>query len=144
MRRVKNQKRRGAATAELAVLLPFLLFAAVIAADWARIMYFTITLDNCARRGALWASDTRTQAQTSYTNITDASLSEAPSLPATPTVTSTKTTDNGGYPAVKVTVTMTFKTIAHFDLRPVLPFNVPQSQTITRSVLMRIAPQYTN
>jgi Flp pilus assembly protein TadG len=39
---------RGAATVELAVLLPFLCFLFVAAVDSARVLYDGITVQNCA------------------------------------------------------------------------------------------------
>src|SRR5262245_12350435 len=50
-------RRRAAATAELALLLPFLGFMFAVAVDYARIFYFGVTLENCARNGAYYASN---------------------------------------------------------------------------------------
>ena len=52
--------RHAAAAAELAILLPFLAFAFVIAVDWSRIFYYSVIVTNCARNGALYASDPTT------------------------------------------------------------------------------------
>src|SRR5262249_38652771 len=62
--------RRGAAAVELAVLLPFLAFLFVIAVDWSRIFYYSMTVTNCARNGALWAGDPYTTTLRPYSNIT--------------------------------------------------------------------------
>jgi hypothetical protein len=59
----KRQLRRGAATVELAVLLPFLAFLFVIGTDWARIFYTSMTIQNAARNAAYYASE--------YPGVTD-------------------------------------------------------------------------
>ncbi|HXG12134.1 MAG TPA: TadE family protein, partial [Gemmataceae bacterium] len=51
------RQRRAASSVELAVLLPFLCFLFVIAIDYARIFYFGVTLENCARNGAYYCSN---------------------------------------------------------------------------------------
>jgi hypothetical protein len=133
MRIRKTDRRKGAATVELAVLLPFLMFIAVIATDWARLLYFTLTIEACARNGALYACDPVVAAASPYPNVSAAALAEAPGISGSTTVTSTPTTDSRGDPAVKVTVNMPFSTLTNFP-------GVPSSQTLTRSVQMRIAP----
>ena len=47
--------RRGAAAAELAVLLPFLAFLFVVAIDFCRLYYQTQTVQGCAEAGACYA-----------------------------------------------------------------------------------------
>ena len=132
LRKSRSRKRSGAAVVEFAVLVPFLTFLFVIAMDWARLMYFSIEVNECARSGALYASDSTYAAQSRYANVTDAAMAEAPELAATATVTSTQTT-SGGNAYVKVTVDVPFKTITNFP-------GVPSSQTVSRSVEMRVAP----
>jgi hypothetical protein len=129
-------RRPAAAAVELAALLPFLMFLCVIATDWARLFYYTITVEACARNGALYASDPVTQSQSPYTSVQQAALAEAPSLNATATVTSANTTDATGKPAVQVTVSVPFQTLTTFP-------GVPSAQTLTRSVQMRVAPTAT-
>ena len=132
----KPNPRPAAAAVEFAVLLPFLMFIGVIATDWARLLYYTISIEACARNGALYAADQESAAKSPYPNVTAAALAEAPKLNATPTVTATPTTDSTGGAAVVVKVEMPFKTITNFP-------GVPSSQTLTRSVQMRIAPLLT-
>lgn len=132
----KPNRRPAAAAVEFAVLLPFLMFVGVIAADWARLLYYTITVEACARNGAIYASDADQAAKSPYPNVTAAALAEAPQLTATATVTPTAATDTTGAPAVRVTVSVPFQTITNFP-------GVPSSQTLTRSVQMRIAPLLT-
>ena len=131
----RRSERRAVAAVELAVLLPFLLFLAVIATDWARLLYFTITINSCARSGALYSSDAVLAAQSRYVTVKDAALAEAPGIldANTTTVTPTPTIDSAGNRAVIVTVQTPFSTITNFP-------GVPSSQTLSRSVQMRVAP----
>jgi hypothetical protein len=144
MRRVKNQKRRGAAVAELAAVLPLLVLLCVITVDWARIMYFTMCVNTCARAGALWASDAETRMkQPQYTTVTAAAKAASPDINPTVQEPARYYTDASGASMVEVTVTLQYSTIANFDLRPWIPMNVPKTQTITRKARMMISPQNT-
>ena len=53
-RRAARPPRRGMAAVELAFLLPLLVFACMAAVDFARVVYAMVTLQNCARNGALY------------------------------------------------------------------------------------------
>jgi Flp pilus assembly protein TadG len=148
----------------MAFMLPFLLFLAVIAADWARLLHHTISADTCARSGALALADETTWYQvpgnenrsTPYpaayakagtpaltaaqqTVLETATRKEDPDLPASPNGTITagwaSVTDAG--PTITVTVSRTFNTISRFP-------GVPSSQTVSRTVTMKVAPQGTN
>jgi len=132
IRRIPSRRRSGAAAVELAVLLPFLTFLCVIAADWARLFYFSIEVNDCAKSGALYASDPIYAAQSRYTTVKDAAMAEAAELASIATVTSGITTV-GGIPYVTVTVAVPFNTITNFP-------GVPNSQTVSRTVQMRAAP----
>lgn len=128
----RTQPRRAHAAVELAALLPFIVFLAVIGTDWARLFYYTISIESCARAGALWAADPRSTTTSPYSNVTDAALAAAPGLTPTPTVTSQAiTVDNRN--AVQVTVTVDFTTLTNFP-------GVPKSETLTRTVSMRNIP----
>jgi Flp pilus assembly protein TadG len=153
--------RPAAAAVELAVLLPFLLFLSAISTDWARLLYHTISIETCARSGALALSDQVTWYQvpgnssraTPYPTgfaaagtpaltapqqavLETATRVEDPSLPAAATVVATQSTDATGSPVVTVTVTRTFTSITGFP-------GVPSAETLTRAVTMRVAPQAT-
>ena len=134
MRHRGCRKRRGVAAVELAVLLPFLAFLFVIAVDYARIFYFSQVLDNCARNGALYASDPVAQASSPYTSVQQAALADAANLSPQPTVTSTTGTDAAGNAYVQVTVAGQFKTVTNFP-------GVPNTVNLSRTVQMRVAPQ---
>jgi Flp pilus assembly protein TadG len=134
MRRKTRTGRKGAAIVEFAVLIPFLLYLCIVAADWARLMYFSQCVNDCARSGALWAADEEVRMKSRYTTVTAAALAEAPGLSPTPTVTQTDTVDGTGERTwVTVTVAMQFDTISNFP-------GVPKSQTISRSVRAKVAP----
>src|SRR5438874_2728365 len=136
MARRMRRGRRGVAAAELAVLLPFLAFVFVIAVDWSRIIYYTVTVSNCARNGALWASDPYSQTISPYTTITAAALADAPNLNPKPSVKDPpdKGVDVNGSAYVDCQVTLDFKTITN------LP-GVPSTTRIVRTVRVYTAPQ---
>ena len=158
MTRHPNRCRRGAAAVEAAILLPFVVFLAAIAVDWARLLYYTITLDNVARGGALaacdkeaWLKSPQNPTQTAYPAafpgtaaqqavLTNAALAEAPNLDRTPTVTAASLADGGdGSPAVVVTATLPFTTFTNYTYGKL--FGVEHTRTLTRRVQMRIAPE---
>jgi Flp pilus assembly protein TadG len=121
---------------ELALLLPFLCFLFVIAVDFARAFYFSLTLSSCARNGALYLSDEYARAQSPYRSVEEAALADAANLNDAanpPRVTSTTGTDGAGYPYVEVTVTWQFRTITNFP-------GVPSAVSLARTVRMRQAP----
>jgi len=133
MQRRNYKVRRGIAAVELAVLLPFLMFVFVIAVDWARVFYFSVTLSNVARQGAIWGSDTIAEAQSPYTSVQQAALADGTSQwTPQPIVTSTNGVDGSGNPYIEVTAKWQFSTITNFP-------GVPSSQ-LTRTVRMRVAP----
>lgn len=129
----RRDQRGGAAAVELAVLLPLLAYLAVIATDWARLFQQLITVQACARNGALYASDAMAAGQSPYANVQQAAMAEAPEFATAATVTATSTTDSTGYPAVIVTVQVPFNTITNFP-------GVPSNQTLVRRTQMRISP----
>jgi Flp pilus assembly protein TadG len=133
MRNRVSHERTAAATVELAVLLPVIFFLFVITVDFARIFYYSQVIQNCARQGALYASDPKAPAANLYSNLQQAALADAPSLNPQPTVTSTTGKDQTGNSYVSVTVTWPFQTVTGF---PGIPSNV----TLSRTVQMRAAP----
>src|SRR5205809_577937 len=83
------KRRAGAATVELALLLPFLCFLFVIAVDYARVFYFAVTVQNCARNGAYYASNYPNNNYVyndiyGYTSLDDAILRDAGNLSPAP------------------------------------------------------------
>jgi len=117
---------------ELAFLLPLLCFLAVVATDFAQIFYYDLTVYNCARDGALWACDPIQQAQSPYTNVTDAALADASNLTPQPTVTQTT---SGG--EVVVTVTYQFQTVTNYP-------GIAHDWSVSRTVRMKTVPRLPN
>lgn len=126
-------RRRGAATAELAVVLSTLVFICIATCDHARSVYDAVTVANCARNGALYACDSTFAASTPYTSIQQAALADAGNLSPTPTVSSTTGTDTGGNQYVLVTVSYAFQGTINYP-------GIPGSSTISRTVKMAVTP----
>jgi Flp pilus assembly protein TadG len=130
--------RRGAATVELAILLPVLTFITVIGCDFARLFYASVTLGTCARNGALYESDPYTRAESPYKTAGEAALADASNLTGDPsnlpTVDPTVTgADETGRPYVEVTVRYRFRTIVSFP-------GVPTETNLARTVRVAEAP----
>jgi Flp pilus assembly protein TadG len=141
-----KQTRPGASAVELAVLLPFLCFIFVIAVDYARLFYFAVTVENCARNGAYYASNYPNANYVyndiyGYKNLDEAVLKDASNLSPAPTYTvaygssSQGPFSSGSSSAnyVQVTVSWTFTSLTNFP-------GVPGTVTLSRSAVMKIAP----
>jgi Flp pilus assembly protein TadG len=127
-----RNRHRGAAVAELAILLPFLALIFAAAVDFGRVFYYHVIVTNCARSGALYGSIDATHAADT-TGIQSAAKAEAPELSSTLNVSSTTGTDSAGNSFVSVTVTYPFKTITNFPA-------IPAAATVGRTVQMRVLP----
>lgn len=127
-------RRKGAAAAELAILLPFLCFLFVVAVDYCRIFYFSVTVQNCSRNGALYACDPLEPGQSSYADVTASARADAPNVSPAPGVTSANGVDADGNSYVEVTVTHTFNSVTKYP-------GIPSSVDLSRTVRMRKLPQ---
>ena len=145
--------RRGATAVELALVLPFLMFLFVIAIDYARIFYYGVILENCARNGAYYASNYPNASYLyndiyGYKNLDEAIYSDAASMmkPGDPAKNNAKYeltysyTLDGTYGATpiasgyaKVTMRWTFKTVTQVPA-------IPGTVALERSVIMKMAP----
>jgi Flp pilus assembly protein TadG len=142
------RRRSAAAAAELALLLPFLCLLFIGTVDYARVYYFGVTLENCARNGAYYASDYPNTSYVftdiyGYVNLNDAIMRDASNLSPPPTYDLSYDTNlngsfsqktkplSGGY--AKVTVYWTFNSITNY------PF-IPSSVNLTRTCIMEISP----
>lgn len=127
-------RRRGAALAEMALLLPFIALMFVAAVDFCRVYYCAQTVTNCARNGALYASGSvkRNTGMTPTDAAIQAILAEGASLD--PPVQAQNVAVAFDSNSVIVTVTYSFQTITSY---PGLtgPF------TVQRSVTMTLAPK---
>ena len=101
----------------------------VIAVDFARIYYVSLTLTNAARAGALYASDPATADESAFDSYEDAALADATNLDPPPELSSTSGTDASGRPYVEVTAEYTFSTVTVFP-------GVPSEMSLRRSVRM--------
>jgi Flp pilus assembly protein TadG len=126
-----RQRRKGVAAAEMAVLLPLLITLFVIALDWSRIIYYAVTVSNCARNGAIWLVDPYSGTMSPYASLTDAAVADAPNLSPLPTVARVPdtgySTDANGNKYVECKVSYDFKMITSFP-------GVPKTTTVTRTV----------
>jgi hypothetical protein len=160
----KRNLRRGAAVAELAVLLPFLAFLFVIGSDWARIFYTSMTIQNAARNAAYYASEypgVTDKMVYGYSSVYDAAADdiEVPlgvsgmnmyyglpqgnslgtSIPSTGT--SVPDTTIQGVNCKVITVTYPFSMVSGF---PIDVVGVPTSVTLQRTTYMQTAPVLPN
>jgi Flp pilus assembly protein TadG len=143
---IRGRGRRGAAAVEFALLLPFLTVFLLGTIDFARLFYHYITISNCARNGALWASDpyanpalgtvTSATTQSPYADVTAAALADS-NLSPTPTVSAIASgTDSAGNVTKGVTVNYTFT--------PFSKYLGMSSVAISREVWMRVLPTTAN
>jgi Flp pilus assembly protein TadG len=161
----KRQVRRGTATAELAVLLPFLGFLFVIGVDWARIFYTSMILENAARNAAYYASEypgATNKMVYGYSDTGDAAADDMELSTLGPTQASIDSTvkvyygtnktlyttgsipdstDSYGTKVKIITVTYPFSMVSQF---PIDVVGVPTSVTLSRTVTMRTAPVLPN
>ncbi len=131
-----GSRRPAVAAVELALLLPFLAFLLVVAVDYARVFYYSLTITNCARNGALYGCDPVTAQQSAYTSVEEAALADASNLQPTPTVSS-KTVPDAGGDQIEVTVNYTFNTITKYP-------GVPNTLDLSRTVRMRMVQTLPN
>jgi hypothetical protein len=121
------------ASAELAVVLSTLTFITLAVCDYARSVFATVTVANCARNGALYKCDPSFAASTPYSSLQDAVSADATGLSSTPTASSTTGTDANSINYVEVTVTYPFQCLVNYP-------GIPNSYTISRTVRMATAP----
>jgi Flp pilus assembly protein TadG len=129
---MRNRRRRGVAAVELAVLLPLLVFLFLITIDFARVYYFSLTLTNCARAGALYASDPAIASESPFASTEAAALADGTNLSPAPKITESQGTDAFGRPYVQVTAAYSFSTVTGF---PGLPNNLALKRTVKMYVL---------
>jgi Flp pilus assembly protein TadG len=137
LRTIGRQCRLGAAVVEMAILLPLLVLCFLLAADFARIYYFSLTLQNCARAGALYAYDPASASESPFSNVTEAAQSDAANLNPKPTITQTGGTDASGRAYVVVSAAYTFSPMASFP-------PIPKQVNLTRTVRMYVAASKPN
>ena len=133
--RTNQRTRRGVAAAEVAILLPFLVFTFAVAADFCRVFYATQTLQGCARTGALYASGTVWWDKSRATATEMAQQAAvADGVDLDPPLTADDVTVTLDATAATVTVTHEFRTLLNCP-------GIPGTWTLTRSVRMNLAPK---
>jgi Flp pilus assembly protein TadG len=130
-------RRRGVAVVELACLLPLLVLLLLITIDFARVFYFSLTLTNCARAGALYACDPVTADESPFPSTSAAALADAKNLSPQPTIKSAYGTDSLGRQYVEVSANYTFQTLTGFA-------PIPSQIQLTRTVRMFMAANTPN
>jgi Flp pilus assembly protein TadG len=135
--------RRGAAIAEMAILLSILSFLFVVSIDFARLFYYSLAMKNCARNGAYYASDY--PGIYAYGSPQAAALADAsnfsPAIAVTDVTVGYDSSATGtftlsspvrpGY--VKVTVNWTFNTLTSYP-------GIPSTWNLSQSEIMQMAP----
>ena len=135
-RAAPRARRPGAATVELALLAPFLCVLFVAAADVSRVFYFSLTIQNCARNGAMYGcGDPAKAADTA--GIEAAARADASNLSSAQLKVASKTDSATSPTYVDVTVTYPFRTITGYP-------GVPNPINVTRTVRMRVSPYVPN
>lgn len=109
--RATRQSRPGVAAVELALMLPLLALLFVVTVDFARVFYFSVTLQNSARAGAVFASDPHVAGESPFASVQEAALADAQNLSPRPTIAQSYGTDSAGRTYVEVKATYTFTTI---------------------------------
>jgi Flp pilus assembly protein TadG len=132
----QRERRRGAATVEFAILLPFLILLFIAAVDFARLYFAYIEVSNAARNGCLWLSDpyaTGTPTQSCFPTVTAAALADCPDLQPPPTVTTAQgTTLNGANQVTTSSVTVTYNFQPIITNFPFFPLGtIPLTRTET-------------
>jgi Flp pilus assembly protein TadG len=105
--------RQGIAATELALLLPFMCLLFVIAVDFARVFYYDLTVANCARCAAVYASQTPTTALDTAA-IKAAAEKDAGNLDVSKLTVTSSPNSATAPTAVTVTVTYPFSTLTRY------------------------------
>jgi len=142
----RRHRRRGLAAVELAMLLPFLVFACMVTVDFARVLYAMVTLQNCARNGALYEfySTAGCSLPSNWTSLSAAVQADAGNLSVA--VPSTYKGNNNPYSPqassnnyVTVTVQCDF-TLLSLGSNQMFP-SIGGAMTLTQTVSMPMPPQ---
>jgi Flp pilus assembly protein TadG len=133
----RSTHRSASSAVELALVLPFIALLFLITVDFARLYYHYTIVTNCARNGALYASDPTTANESPYASLQAAAQADAPDLNPQPSVTSTSGTDGSNNAYVEVTVVYPFTTISTYP-------GLSNPINLTRTVRMRVAPSTPN
>ncbi len=131
--RRRTAARPGSVAVELAILLPLLVFLAVIGVDYARVFSRTLILETASRNAAFYACQDVNKA-VDTAGIQAVAQKDLTDVSPTPTVTSSTYMGADGFLHVKVTVSMTFTTVTNFP-------GVPYQSNLSRTTDMRVCPK---
>jgi hypothetical protein len=126
--------RTAAAAAEMAVVLPLLVFLFVMAVDFARAFSCSQVIATCAHNGAMYASGNakRLLLVSAESAAKNAAVAEGANL--SPPLKDTDVAVTITKELATVTVTYEFSTFSRFP-------GLPGTVTIRRAVTMRVAPK---
>jgi Flp pilus assembly protein TadG len=127
--------RCAAATVELSLVLPMLVFLLLVGMDYSRVFYASVIVANCARNGAMWMTDPNLADRSAFDTIDEAVAADASDLTGTMQVTTNTGTDSSGYEWSEVTVVYPFQTVISYP-------GIPSQVNISRTVRMRNVPDY--
>lgn len=142
----RRSRRRGLAAVELAMLLPMLVFACMLAVDFARVLYAMVTLQSCARNGALYEfySTAGCALPSNWTSLTAAVQADAGNLSVTIPSTYNNNSNpyspqanSSNYVTVTVQCNFTLLTLGSGSGFPA----IGNTMTLTQSVSMPMPPQ---
>jgi Flp pilus assembly protein TadG len=136
IRRSPQAERRGSVAVEMAVLLPLLMFLAVVGVDYARIFSRAIVIESASRNACYWGAQHPDKSidPVGIKAVAMRDLTEFTSAGVTPTVTTQLYTGSDGFQHLKVTVTVVFNTVTKYP-------GVPSSTNLSRTTDMRVCPK---
>lgn len=136
-RQCSKGERRGVAAVEMAILATPLVFLTLALVDYGRLFYYSATIENCARNGALYASDPLGIASSPYASVQAAALADAGGITPAPTVASGSGSDAQGNAYVTVTVSYQFQMFSGY-------VGLGPTTNLSRTVQMRVATTVPN
>jgi Flp pilus assembly protein TadG len=127
-------RRRAAASLEMAILLPLICLLALGSLDFARVLCAYATITDCARNGALYASDATASARSPYANYAAAAIADGASLSPALTASNVSLTTSSDIYSSLVEVTVSYQVTLFCGLLST------STQSLSRTVKMRVAP----
>jgi TadE-like protein len=133
--RWRVDKRRGLAAVELAMLLPLLIFCAMAVVDFARLIYAQVTLQNCARNGALYEFYAKSgfSLPSTWTSLSNAATADASNLTVGNITASASTPglSTNNYVTVTVSYPYTLTSLSSIGGSASFPGSITLTQTAT-------------
>jgi len=129
-----RRKRRAAAVAEMAVLLPVIAFLFLVAVDFCRVFNCTQIVRGCARAGALYASGNAQSAPSTSVQDAASAAAVAEGTMLNPPLVADNVAVTVADGVATVTVSYSFYTLVGYP-------GVPQPLSVVRTVKMAVMPQ---